>query len=249
MSASTLISRTQASPGLTGNALKLIAAAAMLLDHIGALLLPQMRILRVIGRLAFPIYAFMVAEGCRYTRSRLRYFLSIFLLGAVCQLVYRMVGGGGPMNILITFSLSIPVIYALQLLKECLHARSVRKSLLAALLFTVSVVAVYYVNRKIAVDYGFWGCMVSVAASLFQYRGEPSGIWKRLDRRALHVTMLGMGLLLQAVHSSPIQLYALLALPLLLLYSGRRGSRRLKYFFYIFYPAHLVILQGIYLLL
>lgn len=46
---------------LSGNALKLIAALTMLIDHIGVILLPNVAILRVIGRLAFPIYAFMIA--------------------------------------------------------------------------------------------------------------------------------------------------------------------------------------------
>ena len=45
------------------------------------------------------------------------------------------------------------------------------------------------------------------------------------------------------------QWYSLLALPLLLLYSGKRGKANLKYFFYIFYPVHLVVLQGIDMLL
>ena len=60
---------------LTGNHLKLIAAFAMLLDHVGILLFPQIRLLRILGRLAYPIFAFMIAEGCRYTKNKLRYFL------------------------------------------------------------------------------------------------------------------------------------------------------------------------------
>lgn len=74
--------------GLTGNQLKLIAMAAMTLDHIGVYLLPQALILRIIGRLALPIYAYMIAEGCRYTRSRKQYLLRIAGLAAVCQAVY-----------------------------------------------------------------------------------------------------------------------------------------------------------------
>ena len=58
------------SDGLSNDRLKIIAAAAMLIDHIGAYLLPQVRILRIIGRIAFPIFAFMIAEGCRYTKNK-----------------------------------------------------------------------------------------------------------------------------------------------------------------------------------
>jgi hypothetical protein len=72
---------------LSGNALKLIAALAMLIDHIGVLLLPQVLILRVIGRISFPIFAFMIAEGCRYTKNKARYFFTMFGVGAACQVV------------------------------------------------------------------------------------------------------------------------------------------------------------------
>ena len=73
---------------LTGNQLKLIAMVAMTADHVGLQLLPQVGFLRILGRLAMPLYAYMIAEGCRYTRSRKRYFLSIALMGLLCQLVY-----------------------------------------------------------------------------------------------------------------------------------------------------------------
>lgn len=73
---------------LTGNQLKLIAAAAMLLDHAGILLFPHIRLFRILGRLAYPIFAYMIAEGCRYTRNKLWHFSMLFGLGAGCQLVY-----------------------------------------------------------------------------------------------------------------------------------------------------------------
>ena len=60
---------------LSGNQLKLIALAAMTIDHIGAYLIPDMVIFRIIGRIAFPIFAYMLAEGCRYTRNRMKYML------------------------------------------------------------------------------------------------------------------------------------------------------------------------------
>ena len=55
---------------LNGNQLKIIALIAMTLDHIGKMLLPGFTILQIIGRLAFPIFAYMIAEGCRYTKNR-----------------------------------------------------------------------------------------------------------------------------------------------------------------------------------
>ena len=68
-----------ANKGLTGNQLKLIAVITMTIDHIGLAFFPQQMLFRVIGRLAFPIYAYMIAEGCRYTRSMGKYLRGIIL--------------------------------------------------------------------------------------------------------------------------------------------------------------------------
>ena len=99
---------------LDGNMLKIIAAVCMLIDHIGVRIFPEAIILRIIGRMSFPIFAFMIAEGCRYTKNKLRYFLSVFLLGAACQIVYYLYDESLDMCILITFSLSILIIYAMR---------------------------------------------------------------------------------------------------------------------------------------
>lgn len=215
---------------LSGNALKIIAAITMFIDHMGMLLFPENMAFRIVGRLAFPIYAYMIAEGCKFTRNRLRYFLSLFLLGAVCQIVYLIVDGSTYFSILFTFSLSILMIYALD------HAKTV-KTPLSFLVFTAAVTGVWMLNRLFTIDYGFWGCMVPVWVSLLHRT--------KYDKLPGTVAMLGIGLLLLAMDSSRVQFYSLPALPLLMLYSGQRGKWRMKSFFYIFYPAHLVLLQAI----
>ena len=68
---------------LSGNQLKLLAAFCMLIDHAGVLLFPHVFALRIIGRVSFPIFALMIAEGCRYTRHKLKHFLLIFVAGIV----------------------------------------------------------------------------------------------------------------------------------------------------------------------
>lgn len=221
-------------PFLSGNALKLLAALFMTIDHVGVLLLPHVIVLRILGRLALPIFAFMIAEGCRYTRNRLRYFGSVFALGVLCQIVYYLAERSLYFSILITFSLSIATIYALQDWKEQKTPRS-------ALVFFGAVAGVYALNRVFAIDYGFWGCMLPVFAAAFQKTA-----W---DRPWVNLGMLGLGLLVLAADLGLIQYYALPALPLLACYNGRRGRWKLKYFFYLFYPLHLVLLQGIALLL
>lgn len=219
---------------LSGNALKILAAIFMTLDHMGLMLFPHIPLLRILGRLALPIFAYMIAEGCKYTRNRKKYFGMVFGLGAVCQAVYWFVDHSLYFSILITFSLSILTIYALQNWKDA-------HTLLSGLLFAAAVAAVYGLNRIFEIDYGFWGCMLPVFAAL------PHKT--RYDQYPVSALALGMGLIFLAADIGDIQIFSLLALPLLLAYSGKRGRWKMKYFFYIFYPAHLVILEAIAMLI
>ena len=235
---------------LSGNALKLVAAVLMVVDHVGLMFFPQVRLFRIIGRLALPIFAFFIAEGCRYTRSRKRYWGTIFALGAFCQIVYFLASGDTYMNILITFSLGILVIYALQDLKDALAQLEKAPMIRASVELVLAVALVWFLNRWLEIDYGFWGCMLPVWASLFHARGAYwSGILDKLDNPKIHALAMVPGLLLLWKTSSTIQGYALLAIPLLLCYSGKRGSARFKYWFYLFYPLHLALLEGIAMIL
>lgn len=227
---------------LSGNALKSIAALSMLIDHIGVILLPEVDALRIIGRISFPIFAFMIAEGCAKTRNKRRYFLSVFALGAACQVVYYLYDGSTYLGILITFSISILLIYSLQDLKETAFAAAASRGrqLIAALVFPLLVAAVYLLNQYFTIDYGFWGCMIPVLASIFR---KPSSLassrFDKLDRLGVHVTMLGIGLIILSGVRGGVQPYSLCSVPFLLLYSGIRGTWHMKSFFYIFYPTHL----------
>ncbi len=216
--------------GLSGNQLKLIAMLAMLCDHAGKLLLPQYRILRVIGRLALPIFAYMIAEGCLYTKNRARYFALIFGLGLGCQAVYFIVERSLYFNILITFSLSVLLIFAADRFLK-------KKDLLSGLLALFPLLAVVFVGGVLPeilkngfkVDYGLCGIFLPVAVYF-------------MPNKPLKLLSAGIVLAVLAYTNTTIQWFALGALPLLALYSGERGKYKLKYLFYIFYPTHLLVL-------
>ena len=214
--------------GLSGNMLKLMGAAAMLLDHMGLMFFPGNEMFRILGRLAFPIFAFMIAEGAKYTRNRRRYLGQLLALATSCQAVYFLVDGSLYLSVLFTFSLSLGMIFALQNWKR-------QPSTVSFVLFLASVGATWALNRIFTIDYGFFGCTVPVFAAL------PHGT--KFDRKEISTACLGLGLLLLAWDIGAWQIWSLAALPLLLLYSGQRGKYRMKYFFYIFYPAHLALLQ------
>ena len=233
---------------LSGNALKIIAAISMLIDHIGVIFFPQIKIFRILGRIALPIFSFMIAEGARYTRNKLRYFLTVFSLATVCQIVYFLYDGDTYMSILVTFSISIVTIYAMQFFKESLFSEntSILRKTCSGALFLATLVSVYILNTILEIDYGFFGCMLPVFAAVFHSpKNCDARFLKKLDVIPVHLVMLLLGMMCLAIQSGKWQFYSFLAIPFLALYSGKRGKANMKYFFYIFYPLHLLILEGI----
>lgn len=214
--------------GLSGNQLKLIALAAMTVDHIGVQFFPRILLLRIIGRLALPIFAYMIAQGCRYTKNKARYLLTIAAVALLCQVVYFVAMGSLYQCILVTFSISIALIFVLD---DTIHKPQFHKTSFAAL----ALVGAYCVSEVLPkylpgfyVDYGFAGILLPVLI----WMGKEK--WQSLLLCAVGLIFLSIG--------NDIQWFSMLTLPLLLLYNGTRGKRKLKYLFYIYYPAHLALL-------
>ena len=215
--------------GLSGNALKIIAMISMLFDHIGFYLFPHIAVLRWIGRLAFPIFAYMIAEGCTYTKNRKRYFLLIAALGVLCQVVVTVATGIRHMNILITFTLSLATIFAIEALLKNRTPRNCVLSVLTLAFVVFVTVAMPRMFTGFVIDYDEFGVILPVL--VYFARGK----WQKL--LATTVVLIAFALV-----SASRQWFSLLALPLLALYSGKRGRARLKYLFYVFYPTHQAIL-------
>lgn len=232
----------------------------MLIDHIGYILFPKIMILRYIGRLALPIFAFMIAEGVLHTRNKLKYFLRVFILGVICQAIYTvydLVTGNFSsiyLNTLITLSVGILICYAWQ---KAVEDR--KKFYLLAI--AIVALAVFYIfsstpvrsedhthmvtlavrlcGISIDMDYGFMGAMLPLTAII-------------ITKKPYRFVMYGAGLILlslQCMDGMPFQWICLLTLPLLWFYNGERGKANLKYLFYIFYPVHLGLLEAIYMLM
>lgn len=228
----------QLSPGLSGNQLKLIALITMTVDHMGLILFDQFILLRIVGRLAFPIFAWMIAEGCRHTRSMGRYLGVMAAVAFVCQVVYLIALRSLEMCIMVTFSLSVGLCWLLRI------AREKKQPLLWALVLA-GVAAVFFLTEVLpsispvpyGIDYGFYGVMLPVALYLCR------------NKKQQLVVAAAVLCLLALWADWNVQWFALLALPLLALYNGTRGKRKLKWLFYLYYPAHLVVLFFVRILL
>ncbi len=220
--------------GLNNNQLKIIALIIMTIDHVGMLLLPQVTWLRLVGRLAFPIFAYMIAEGCRHTKGMPRYLCTLAGVAALCQLVYFFALGSLYQCIMVTFTLSVGLVFLIRKGQET-------KNVLWWIAAAFGVAAAYFLAEILpgllpgtdyGIDYGFWGILLPVAVYLCPKK------WMKL------LIMLPI-LALIAISGWEGQWMALTAVVLLAFYNGKRGKWKLKWLFYFYYPAHLAVLEGI----
>ena len=224
--------------GLTGNQLKFFALIAMTVDHIGLTLFPEYTVLRLFGRLAMPIFAWMIAEGCRYTKNRARYLFMMLGIGVVSQAVSWLAAGSLHMNILLTFFMSILLIYVLDLAND-------KKGILSLGLMGIVLVAITYIcvflprdipGVKFSIDYGICGVFLPVAIYIGKTKREK-------------LLLAGMLMVPMSLYYSYVQWFAFLSLPILSLYNGKRGEAKIKYLFYLYYPLHLAAIYGVAILL
>ena len=229
------------SKGLDGGTLKGMAAVLMLTDHVGAILLPQVLILRCIGRLAFPVFAFFVAEGYTHTRDFRKYLLRMAAWAVVSEALFNLENGLifdlTRQNVLWTFCLALLTLRGLDRLRRVPGAIGYAGAALA-------LAAGFAAGELLRVDYGGWGVLSVV---LFYLCRQGQYARPGLLAGMLVLNGLCIGSMKTAVFGIqvPIQIFAVAALPLLWLYNGRPGAKGWRWAFYVFYPAHLLVLEGI----
>ena len=195
----------------------IIAAIIMVIDHVGCLLFPDVLWLRMIGRLSFPLFAYGIARGVAHTSNFGKYFLRILIAAVISQPIYSMVFGAGyGGNPLFTLAWGALVLFLWQ--KE--HTAT---KLLALALMCVSV----WVN----ISYGWYGVCTIFVFGIYKMRKDICFIGQAL-LQVLYIWQVG----------AMIQVLSLLAFPLAVI------EKRIlfpKYFFYVFYPVHLLAIWAI----
>jgi hypothetical protein len=210
---------------LDGFSLKLIAVAAMTVDHISAVFFPTEIWMRLIGRLTMPIMAFLIAEGYHYTRSVKKYLLRLLIFAVISQAPYMLAFGITNLNVMFTLSISV-----LLLAIETSHMSNILRMLLTFSLLLFSVFC----------DWSLFG--VLFVYIFYRFRGN----FKRQAIAFCIVVMIQLSVHALLSFSSRNYSYlvnagTLATLPILSVYNLRRGSD-VRYFFYIYYPAHLAVI-------
>lgn len=218
--------------GISQEWLKTIACVTMLLDHIGATFVPGYT-LRVIGRIAFPIYCFLLAEGVAYTRNPKKYGLRLLIGALLAELPFDLLFYGELTryhhSVMVTLLLGF--VYAV----TAKQIRNLGTKILLALPFA-------YVAERLGTDYGGWGIGMIALFCLSRelpYRMVIQSVGLaaiNLAMDSIPVPVLGVGI--------PIQLFAVGAMLPIFLYSGRKATKNLwlQWGFYLFYPVHLTVL-------
>ena len=207
---------------LTGFNLKIIAIISMTIDHIGSILFPNLIILRIIGRIAFPIFAYLIAEGYFYTKNKYKYMLRLLIFAIISQVPYWLALGLS-FNILFTFLLALSILKLEEILPRKIEFIPCSLFILSLAFFCDwSIFGVLY----ILAFYKFRENLNKQLASFIIISLIKFFFWQFIN-----------GLIIQNL----IQLGVFLAIPFLFLYNGKRG-RNLKYLFYIYYPLHIFVL-------
>ena len=208
--------------------LKIIALISMLTDHLAvcfAELLPEWgyNVMRGVGRLAFPIFCFLIVEGFEKTSSRLKYCLRLLVFALISEVPYDMLMHRAWFypygnNIMFTLMLTVLVLWIVDVLQK-----KGTPGIIAALSIAIAAgVAAYFLHLEYS-----WKC-IAIAMLFYVAKNDDA------------VKYAGTACVL-LINTTITGVNAVFALPLIYLYNGKKGKTQ-KYFFYIFYPVHILAL-------
>jgi len=207
--------------------LKIIGLITMFVDHY-QVMIGGSEILRVIGRLSFPIFAFTLNEGYVHTRNLKKYLLRLFCFAVVIQGLFILCADGRDINIFFTLFLGLFTICILNLKKSWI------KEPFMKIIKAILIIFILYFSQKINLDYGAYGILLIMIFNIFR----NNNLKILISFLTLNIFNLVFPNVFQIVHT---QIFSLISLIFIFLYNGEKG-RNIKFFFYLFYPIHFFIL-------
>ena len=244
--------------GMTSASLKLIAILTMFIDHIGASLLEwyivylpagslksSLRdvdmVLRCIGRLAFPLFIFLMVEGFFYTRSRAKYFGRLLLFAAISEFPFDLAfflrvsdiqknlwWRLDHQNVFFTLAIGFLAMWAMETLRPKEWEGKILEGILRIALCALAAYAACRLAKWLHTDYSWKGVLAMELAYLIRLWGRPD-----LEIFAILAALL---------FSSFMEITAIADYLLLKAYHGEKGKSWNRWFFYVFYPGHLLLL-------
>lgn len=231
--------------------LKVIACLLMLIDHLGATIFTDFPILRVIGRLSFPIFAYLIAIGYKKTNSFSKYLNRLIIFAVISQIpfsfAFSTTAGIYDISSFLEFVIGFPnphlnIFFTLAFGLIAIHIWNIVESKLAKVIL---VIALGTLANSFHTDYGIYGVAMILAFYIF----KESKVKTFIAQATVYIMFdaLQAILYIKKFPSATIDLrwfnqgLSLLALFFIFSYNEEKG-KNLKYFFYAFYPVHLLII-------
>lgn len=228
--------------GLTTFTLKIIAMVTMIFDHVAVIFLTDYGNMygafRIVGRISFPIFCFVLVEGYFHTKNRMSYATRLGIFALISEVPYDMMYGSffnlEKQNVMFTLFFGFMVIWALDLItgfairypeKLVSKVGVLRLNYLAELIvMALGFGAAYFLNTS----YSYAGILLIICFYVFR----KHHIGKIASNVVFNMGMFGYG----------IQWAGVLSILPIALYNGKAGCRKGKYVFYVFYPLHILLL-------
>ncbi|MBP5197481.1 MAG: hypothetical protein J6033_00355 [Lachnospiraceae bacterium] len=248
--------------GISGAVLKMIAVISMFVDHFAAVYLFQEyeafvnnskpvpgfirdmiadgsiayvhNISRLVGRIAFPIYCFLMIEGFKYTRDKAKYCIRLFVFAFISQIPFGLAFANrifDPeyVNVFFTLAIGFVTVWIVDTIKQRMVGREREANLISVVLILAFAALAEFMNT----DYGALGIILIALMYISRY-----------DRISCSISAIAVLLGYSLVLDHESELYAIFAFIPIWLYNGEKG-RQWKYFFYWFYPVHLMALWAL----
>lgn len=230
---------------MTSFSLKILAMIAMFFDHFGTAYLGPFSFFNLIGRIAFPIFAFQISEGYLHTQNLKRYFFRLGIFATISQIPFTLFmqkyTGSNLfyLNVFFTLFLGLFSIYIYDWTIESFKAKKNLKFNIDKIVGLIFVLITAYIANQLNSDYGLLGVITIFIFYLF----KNSRKYKNISFIIICLLMYIPSFIVNNYNAFYILLclFTMLALIPINIYNGKQG-KKIKYSLYLFYPLHLFFL-------
>lgn len=236
--------------------LHILAMVVMLCDYLGMVLFPQAAWMRSVGRLAFPIFAFLLVEGFCHTKNFTKYAGRMFVCALIAEAPFDLMGSGrlvdfSHQNVLWTFLIALALMWAVDANRKLskddslfMGEPSYMFTSFRLMMVIIWIVVGFGAGEALATDYGGAGVLMVLVFYFFHERTPASLVMQFACLFILNAFFVPSVFISVFGYEILQQTLAILALPLIWLYRGRQGyhSQGFQYLYYAFYPCHALIL-------
>lgn len=253
---------------MTSNKLKIIAIISMLIDHFAyyfsnAISVEVYTVCRIIGRIAMPIFVYLLVQGYFNTKSLRKYKIRLFVAAIITQIVILamkyinvsyyssyVIGVYEFLNILFSLLLSLILICFID--RKIIYVNTFLASILDKLIRLAGILLIVIIYIKIPIDYNYFVPILAISVYIVEKLRElfdwnfKNFYYKSILGVVLFVLLISSGIIL-----SELNFFAIFSIIFILLYNGKleKKSKILKYVFYYFFPFQHVVLYLLAMLL